>query len=97
MSVAFAYLVLNEDPVDVADTRVFGTPKIDDKHRIVIVETTKTCIACFIIIVPFVVALFSLPPISRLEMRFLVCLVLYSITVTVKCERISAVSLSSTT
>lgn len=42
MSVAFAYLVLNEDPVDVADTKIFGTPKIDDKPRIVIVETTKT-------------------------------------------------------
>ena len=27
MSVAFAYLVLNEAPVDVADTKIFGTPK----------------------------------------------------------------------
>ena len=60
MSVALSYLVLNDDPVDVADTRVFGTPKIDDKPRIVIVETTKRWMACFIIIVLAVVAVLSL-------------------------------------
>lgn len=61
MSVVFPYLVLKDDPKDVADTRVFGAPKIEVKPRMVIARMTKRGTAGFILFFLAVVAiLFSL-------------------------------------
>ena len=61
MSVVFPYLVLNDAPEDVADTRLFGVPKIEVKPRMVVVKTTKSRTARFIIFVPWMLyySLFS--------------------------------------
>ena len=59
MSVVFPYLVLNDGPEDVADTRLFGVPKIEVKPRMVIVKTTKSGTGRFIIFRPLAVILFA--------------------------------------
>lgn len=60
MSVVFPYLVLNDAPEYVADTRLFGVPKIAVKPRMVVVKTTKSGTGRFIIIFrPLAVILFA--------------------------------------
>ena len=59
MSVVFPYLVLNDAPEYVADTRLFGVPKIAVKPRMVVVKTTKRGTSRFIIFRALAVILFA--------------------------------------